>query len=195
MVLMLSAAGTAKQHHGIICGEPAAMWDRRFTFPGDWSGLLVQLVTCSRPVSCTPKGTLAAALSTAGSDQPSDDPSFQQCGFFDPCLPCCIFKSTAWWMCWAVHAWGKGVSFEVTWEVQPWGKNPQGTLKTPLQHIMLWFSFCACLCHSREILPQANTQLKGLHISDKNMACTTCPTFLSALVCCLVCEYHCFILL
>lgn len=46
-----------------------------------------------------------------------------------------------------------------------------------------------------EILPQANTQLKGLHISDKNTTGTICPIFLSTVVCCLVCEYHCFILL
>lgn len=46
-----------------------------------------------------------------------------------------------------------------------------------------------------EILPQANTQLKGLHISDKNTAGTICSVFLSTFVCCLVCEYHCFIFL
>lgn len=184
MVPVERSAGTAKQ----LPGEPAAVWDGRFTFPGDWAGLLVRLVTCSHPVSCPPKGTLAAALSMAGSDQPSDDPSFQQREFFYPCLPCCIIKSTAWWMCWAAHVWGKRVSFEVTWEAQSWGKNPQGTLKTPFQHITSWFSFGACLCYSREILPQANTRLKGLHISDKNRACTICPAFLSTLVCYPVCE-------
>lgn len=45
--------------------------DGRFTFPEDWSGPLVWLVTCSHPISRPPKGTLAAALSMAGSDQPS----------------------------------------------------------------------------------------------------------------------------
>lgn len=45
--------------------------DGRFTFPEDWSGPLVWLVTCSHPISCPLKGTLAAALSMAGSDQPS----------------------------------------------------------------------------------------------------------------------------
>ena len=45
------------------------------------------------------------------------------------------------------------------------------------------------------IPPQANTQLKVLHISDKNTTDTICPIFLSTLVCCLVCDYHCFVLL
>lgn len=45
------------------------------------------------------------------------------------------------------------------------------------------------------ILPQANTQLKGLHISDKNTTGTICSVFLSTFICCLVCEYHCFIFL
>lgn len=61
------------------------------------------------PCLLSPKGTLAAALSTAGSDQPSDDAPFQQHGLFDSCLPCCIMKSTAWRMCWAAHVRGKSL--------------------------------------------------------------------------------------
>lgn len=50
------------------------------------------------------------------------------------------------------------------------------------------------LCYL-EVPPQANIQFKGLYITDKNRTSTICPVSLSTLIYCLVCEYHCLILL